>query len=276
MFNCFTFQSLGLVSLLALLPCTATQAASIVDRSPFLPPGFSPPSENRQPQRKPPSRSNHQGFEFRGMYELDGETFLLISEARTRKGHWVNVGASNEHFEVRDFDPDSRVVTLFFDDRVESLRLAELADNPTPSPVRGNPNVRPGQPHARVTNAASPAAQPPRPASRAQTPRPSTPDWLQKIREEARARAADRASAGAGGVVNPTTGRPDTAAMGGQGSSGPPNFTPPPVPPDFATPPPPPNISIEDIPPPPTEPPPPPPAELLNQIRQSMNLTPAP
>lgn len=235
---------------------------TILDRSPFIPPGWAPP-EVRRPKPKPEKKSA--GYEFRGVYQLGGEFRFLVSEPRSRSGNWVQVGESYEGYEVRDFDPKSETLTLFFNNEEVPVKLADLESNPTPIPVTGQ--IKSARQKASdnsrrpVRRTIRPASRNTEDGSRERTAAPPPPAWLQKLREEAASRRAQAGGASAPGGASDS---------GVSASSSRPDFSPPP-PPDFTPPTPPPNISEIDIPPPPTTLPPEPPPEIMQQIQQSIS-----
>jgi len=232
---------------------------SILERSPFLPPGFSPPGSASGGSA---ARAKVDGYEFRGIYQIGEEYRFLVSEPRSRKGNWVKLGKAYDGYEVRNFDPSSETLTLFFNNSEKQLTLAELASNPTPMPVSGqikapaknNPTVtptrrtiRPATPRTSNTTQSSQSSKTPPPA------------WLEKLRSEAANRRAQ--------ATRTRSGKSDVNASGSPGFS-------PPAPPESPPPTPPPNLSEIDIPPPPTELPPPPPPEVMEKIQQSINSGP--
>jgi hypothetical protein len=232
---------------------------TILDRSPFLPPGWAPP-EVRRPQPKVEQKSA--GYEFRGIYKLGEEYRFLVSEPRSRSGSWVELGKSYEGYEVRDFDPKSETLTLFFNDEEVPVKLADVESNPTPIPVSGQ--VQSASSQKASDNSTRPVRRTIRPASRntedgsrERTAAPPPPAWLQKLREEAASRRAQASSDGGSG--DPSISK-----------SGRPTGTPPP-PPDMPPPGPPPNIDPADLPPVPDFLPPAPPPEIMQQIQNSLS-----
>lgn len=237
------------------LPASPT----LLDRSPFLPPGWTPPEERRQQSQVTKSVT---GYEFRGIYEINGEFRFLVSEPRSRSGSWVRVGESRDNFEVRRYDASSDTLVLFFNNKEQRIQMAEMESNPTPMPVSGQVQSKP---RGSEPNQTRPARRTIRPASRTAVPdsgqrsTPPPPAWLQKLREE----AAERRAQARGNVLPPS-------GVSASGSMDSPGFTPPP-PPDGVPPTPPPDISGLDIPPPPDRLPPEPPAEIQQQILESIN-----
>ena len=241
------------------VPGAVSVEPSILDRSPFIPPGFTPPGSGRTTAAKAAAG----GYEFKGFYRI-GDTYrFLVSEPRSNDGDWVELGESSDNFEVRRFDPDSETLTLFFNNSEQQLKLAELAANPTPMPVSGQIKTA-GQEQqatpAPVRRTIRPTTRPTPTTATGTSASPPPPAWLEKLREEAAARRA-QAIQGRSGVP------------GGVNASGSPDFSPPP-PPDSPPPTPPPNLSEIDIPPPPTELPPPPPPEVMEKIQQSIRSGP--
>jgi hypothetical protein len=230
-------------------------AASILDRSPFLPPGFEPPQSSTQRRANQPQQRKN--YEFRGVYQLAGEYHFLVSEARSRDGDWVSLRNPKPEvdFEIRDYDPQTQTLTLFANNKVEELTLASVEANPTPMPVTGQPRVsqKPEQDSGK-----KPVRRTIRPTRRTQSGSndgspPPPPAWLQKLRE----RAAERRAAAAtqqGGSAGNTPG--SVTNQGGPGGSNlpkppgnPPTGKPPTPKPDFIPPPPPENLEIPEPPP---------------------------
>lgn len=231
-------------------------APSILDRSPFLPPGFEPPQSSTQRRANQPQQRKN--YEFRGVYQLAGEYHFLVSEARSRDGDWVNLGNTKQEvdFEVRDYDPQTQTLTLFANNKVEELTLASVEANPTPMPVTGQPNVstKPKQDGDK-----KPVRRTIRPTRRTQSGSndgspPPPPAWLQKLRERAAERRA-AAAAQQGGSGGSTSAGSVTNQGGPDGSDlpmppgNPPTGKPPTPKPDFVPPPPPENLEIPEPPP---------------------------
>ena len=260
----------GLVALPALsgqdLSGIPAAEPSIMERSPFIPPDFTPPGSSRAEAAKATSNS----YEFKGFYRI-GDTYrFLVSEPRSNDGDWVELGDSKDNYEVRRFDPDSETLTLFFNNSENQLPLAELAANPTPMPVSGQIKTASQQPDQATP---TPVRRTIRPTSRTAPAdssnsgsSPPPPAWLEKLREEAAARRAQ--------AIQSRGGTPGSGVnASGNRDSNAPDYSPPP-PPDSPPPTPPPNLSEIDIPPPPTELPPPPPPEVMEKIQQSIRSGP--
>jgi hypothetical protein len=242
--------------LLGSAPFLGANPPSLLEKSPFLPPNFSPP-ENRASQRETKATSNT--YEFKGVYEIGGSYRFLVKAAQASSGKWVESGKEYEEFAVRGFDPETRTLTLFHNQKEELLELAALEANPTPMPISGQPVTA-----SPTTTAERTERRVVRPSSRPTTSRPGTntpppPAWLQKLRSEAAERRSDPGgpSGGPTSGVNPT----------GSGSQipAPPTYKPPTLPP---------SLTESDIPPPPTGLPPEPPPEIMEQIRQSLSTRP--
>ncbi|MEX0325147.1 MAG: hypothetical protein AB3N33_03565, partial [Puniceicoccaceae bacterium] len=190
---------------------------SIMERSPFIPPDFTPPGNSRAAAAKAAASS----YEFKGFYRIGDKYRFLVSEPRSNDGDWVELGESSDSYEVRRFDPESETLTLFFNNSEKQLQLTELAANPTPMPVSGQIKT-PSQPSQQ--GAPAPVRRTIRPTTRqgaSATPgtsnSPPPPAWLEKLREEAAARRA-QAIQGRSGV------------SGGVNASGSPDYSTPPAP----------------------------------------------
>jgi hypothetical protein len=232
---------------------------TILDRSPFIPPGWAPPEVRRA---QPKQEQKSAGYEFRGIYKLGEEYRFLVSEPRSRSGSWVELGKAYEGYEVRDFDPKSETLTLFFNNEEVPVKLADVDANPTPIPVSGQvqsaPQKASDNSQRPVRRTIRPASRNTEDGSRERTAAPPPPAWLQKLREEAASRRAQAGGVGGSG---------DTSISA---SSGRPTGTPPP-PPDMPPPGPPPNIDPADLPPVPDFLPPAPPPEIMQQIQDSIS-----
>jgi len=124
---------------------------ALAERSPFLPPGFTPPrnaptAANRATQG--PSRDTRQ-LQFKGVYQLGGQYFFNIFDQRENKGSWVGLREGGADFLVTEFDESSGEIELDVDGIPLSLSLATPSDNPIPVQT-GRPataaNVRPAAP----------------------------------------------------------------------------------------------------------------------------------
>lgn len=216
---------LTLVLLFAAHPLTAERAATLLDRSPFIPSTFSPPQPPQPPVRPTPPQQQ-QEFEFRGIYQINGNYRFLISEARSRSGRWLQLGAKEDNIEVRAFNADNDLLTIAVNGDVREIKLASTESNPAPQPVASvspqptartaagpapgtaRPQQRRPAPTATSTDATpQPTQQPVRRTIRPSTHRPGadavqdtvgetpTPEWLQELRQ----RAAERRQAAEAG-----------------------------------------------------------------------------
>ncbi|MGC9451573.1 MAG: hypothetical protein ACP5I4_09010 [Oceanipulchritudo sp.] len=167
---------------------------TIVARSPFIPPGFSPAGET---QRAVAQQGTPGNYEFRGVYQLENKYRFLVRDRRSNNGNWVELGQAHEGYEVRSFNPETSTLILFFNNSENELKLRDLEANPTPMPVsqaattaarKVEPTPRPTR---RVIRPASrTAAVTPPERDTGGTP-PPPPAWLQKLREESETRRAE-------------------------------------------------------------------------------------
>lgn len=147
---------------------------------------------------------------------MNGEYRLLISEARSRSGRWLAVGASHESIEVQAYDPQTETVSVLIDGEPQQLELAKTEANPNPQPVARQavrPATRPSPAVARPTATTPGTSAPVRRVIRPSANRPVTspaagqttststaaseadapppPAWLQELRERAAQRRAE-------------------------------------------------------------------------------------
>lgn len=175
------------VLLFSLLTIPATGEPSILARSPFLPPDFQPPSERPKPKRPQPGQQTT--FEFRGVYQLSGEYRFLVAESRSGEGDWVALNSASDSLEVRNYDPEAQILTIFANNKEEQLELAQLNPETNPMPVAGlekprntNQNNQKNTPRRRVIR---PTERKPDVSKEVLESKPTTPAWLKKLRERA-------------------------------------------------------------------------------------------
>lgn len=162
-------------------------APSIVEKSPFLPPGFQPPGGAASPTAAPAQASQ---FEFRGVYQLEGQYFFNLYNTRDRKGSWVSKLQSGEETpKIIEFDLDNDVLVVDSSGQRLSLNLVETSNNPMPLSVN------------RPTTAPKPTTLPAQPATT--TAQRTTPARRRVIRPSTRPGTQNSASGRR--VIRPTT-----------------------------------------------------------------------
>jgi len=104
-------------------------AASLVSESPFIPGDFRPPgTSNPEPERAQPNRAARQ-FEFRGMYELGGKSFFLVSQRNNRdRGNWIRLGEEKDGLLVEEFNPSENKILVELDGQNLWLEMDETAN----------------------------------------------------------------------------------------------------------------------------------------------------
>lgn len=156
----------------------AVDLQTLVDRSPFSPPGMS--GENPAANEIPPT------LEFRGMVTDEGGTAYSIFDTSTNKGRWVRAEDSNSPVQVKGFDPVSNTLEIEQNGRPVKLSLKRST-------------IQAGQSMAAMTPNA-PAQIPGNPAMPGEVRRPdSTADArrLEAVAAEVRRRRALRNAANA-------------------------------------------------------------------------------
>lgn len=114
--NPLAFRAFGLACALA-LPAgelCAMDLQTLVDRSPFAPPGQS--AETAAPAEQPT-------LEFRGMVTDDGGTAYSIFDTSTNKGRWVRADDPEASVRVRAYDPSNGTLEVEQNGRPVKLTL---------------------------------------------------------------------------------------------------------------------------------------------------------
>lgn len=101
--------------------CAVGSDSSLVDRNPFVWDGFSPELEISSQQNRP----TRQVFEFHAVYELSGQTRVLIMERDNKRFHWLEVGKELEGFLAKSFDPDSNQLVFSYENDEQYLELMD-------------------------------------------------------------------------------------------------------------------------------------------------------
>lgn len=152
------------------LALTAQLHASLADDSPFLPPGFSAPATTQATTPPPaPTRTPLASLlEFKGVYDLAGRSFFLVTERATQQSHWLSHGEAKEALKVNDFDNDFWRIHVDYQGQSGWLDLSEataigpsgpqrvVASRPAPTVRRTTPSrtqtrvIRPGRDTSRA------------------------------------------------------------------------------------------------------------------------------
>lgn len=120
--------------------CSWALDLSLVNNSPFLPPGFQPPGGATATAAPPPQAAQ---LEYRGVYELGGQLHFNVFDKRTARGTWMRTGEENEGARVVDYDLDEDVVVVEYNGA--RMRLSLIETSTTPIPVMGAPTSQPAQ-----------------------------------------------------------------------------------------------------------------------------------
>ncbi len=140
--NCSYRQASRIFLLLGagILGC-CLHALSIVERSPFVPSGFNPPSGATQDSAK---QTNPEGLLFKGMYKLNDSMYFLVSE-RNQKGKWIELGKGEEDISVEQFDMEDNRLLVDVSGKEVWLELSETAS------LTGKAVTTPQRPTTRPT-----------------------------------------------------------------------------------------------------------------------------
>ena len=119
-----TFALLASVSILS--------AETLESSNPFLPPGYSDKKEAPKPvvqSNGPISRE----IEFRGLAKMDGQYQFSLFNRRDQKSHWLKENeAAAQGISVRNYDSDSKSLTVSVSGRTERLTLVTASSSPLP------------------------------------------------------------------------------------------------------------------------------------------------
>ena len=135
----FAFALLAGVSMLS--------AESLESSNPFLPPGYGEKKEAPKPvvqSNGPISRE----IEFRGLFKMNGQYQFSLFNKRDQKSHWLKENETTaQGISVRNYDSDSRSLTVSMSGRTERLTLVTASSSPLPvissvsQPVNTNGNA---------------------------------------------------------------------------------------------------------------------------------------
>jgi len=145
----------------------ATENVALAHRSPFLPPGFTPPAERVAPVRRAAGAARQSGEpKFRGVYAIGGQYRFLISEPTEQSGSWVGLKERDGDFFVHAYHEDKQEIEIEINGARQTLALASVSSTHTPLPVSGQtlaataPNrrsvVAPGAPQPPVRRRLTP------------------------------------------------------------------------------------------------------------------------
>ena len=108
-------------------------AESLESSNPFPPPGYGEKKEAPKPvvqSNGPISRE----IEFRGLVKVNGQYQFSLFNKRDQKSHWLKENeAAAQGISVRNYDSNSRSLTVSMSGRTERLTL--IATNSSPLPV---------------------------------------------------------------------------------------------------------------------------------------------
>lgn len=157
-------RRLLLLSLVFCLGGGLEAGISLLERSPFIPRGWTPPEE-RGNRRERPAQTAGGTLEFGGVYELNGVVNVFLSDSRQNKGQWVRVNDPTADIPVLSFDRTALTIRVRRDGKEETIPLAKTTDKQLPlhasmSPGAVNRRAQAGPPQPE--NAATRPNRPPR------------------------------------------------------------------------------------------------------------------
>lgn len=136
--------------LLMTLSTLVFSETSLLEKSPFLPPGYG--KEERKPTepRIQPRGQISREIEFRGMVQIDGVYQFSVYNKKKQKGYWLKMNESEDGIAVNHFDENASSIIVKMNGRSERLTLMAATEKPLPvsqtRPSRANKNRPPGLP----------------------------------------------------------------------------------------------------------------------------------
>lgn len=163
---------------------------TLLGKSPFLPPGFTPPG---QAAGKPPAPAVQTGqYEFRGVYELNEVYYFNLYNTRERKGKWLNDSGidhgepEDADYRIVDFDPESDELVVQMEGQTLNLSLVEPSDKPMPVQTAPAPKVAQPKQQAKPENTRNTRRRVIRPVNRNRTTNTNRPVRRRVIRPVSR------------------------------------------------------------------------------------------
>ncbi|MGB0369771.1 MAG: hypothetical protein ACPGN3_00375 [Opitutales bacterium] len=140
----------------------ASDLDSLLNRSPFLPAGYTERNEQKKPEER--KREQPQNWALRGWTTFGGVTKVSLYNKAEKKGYWVGVNDPSAQVRVLKLDTNSRNVSISIDGRTTVLELAESTLAAAAGAARPQAQPRPAPPKPNAENAANnneqkPAAQ---------------------------------------------------------------------------------------------------------------------
>ena len=116
-------------------------AESLESSNPFLPPGYGEKKEAPKPvvqSNGPISRE----IEFRGLVKVNGQYQFSLFNKRDQKSHWLKENeAAAQGISVRNYDSNSRSLTVSMSGRTERLTLIAANSSPLPAVASVSPPI---------------------------------------------------------------------------------------------------------------------------------------
>ena len=150
--------------------CVVLGDTSLIERNPFVWSDFNPNPSSGSQQARP----SNQGFEFHAVYELSGQTQVLVRDRANNKYHWLEVGTEMDGLLAKSFNPDSNQLVFAYENDEQFLDLEDqplVTSAPLASAAGPAPAAVQSSPRTTGTSAVSPGRRVIRPSSR---PTPTT------------------------------------------------------------------------------------------------------
>lgn len=122
--------SCSLWAILFLTGASRVQALSLLDRSPFIWPDF---QANEAPTPAQQATANPSDLEFHAIYELSGQTKVLLKDRRKNEFYWLSLGEETDGMLPKQYNREKDELLLAYDNQEKWISLQALPQaSPTP------------------------------------------------------------------------------------------------------------------------------------------------
>lgn len=103
---------------------------SLIDNSPFIPPGFNPPSNQPSQAARKAGGIRPGNLEFRGVYQLRGTYHFHIYNRSEKEGAWLALKDESQPYNILEFNEQENSVLVLVDGQEEKLVLKTPDNRP--------------------------------------------------------------------------------------------------------------------------------------------------
>lgn len=124
-------SAVGIFLLFGLLPLSNicfSEENSLVERSPFLPPGYNNKTKNENVNVRPPPPPPPPippSVELRGIIEFGGKVQFSLFDKKTQKGSWYFLDESKDGYSIKNYDKINNSITIIYNGTEFNIDLKE-------------------------------------------------------------------------------------------------------------------------------------------------------